>query len=61
MNKEPENLRLIKRGIKLINQGKVIKPNPEAHEKYQDYYEIYRELYPANMDLMHRISHLQLS
>ena len=40
---------------------KVIKPNPEAHKRYQDYYEIYRELYPTNKDLMHRISHLQLS
>ena len=47
--------------IELIEKiEKVIKPNPEAHEKYQDYYEIYRELYPANKDLMHRISRLQL-
>ena len=46
---------------KWVKVEKVIKPNPEAHEKYQDYYEIYRELYPTNKDLMHRISHLQLS
>jgi len=53
-----ENGSDVKKWVKL---EKVIKPNAEAHEKYQDYYEIYRELYPTNKDLMHRISHLQLS
>ena len=46
---------------KWVKVEKVIKPNAEAHEKYQDYYEIYRELYPTNKELMHRISHLQIS
>jgi xylulokinase len=38
---------------------KVITPNPEAHEKYNEFFEIYKELYPINKDLMHRISMIQ--
>ncbi|MCD6355914.1 MAG: hypothetical protein J7L66_01405 [Anaerolineaceae bacterium] len=39
---------------------KVLVPSLEAHEKYNALYAIYRELYPANKDLMHRISAIQL-
>jgi xylulokinase len=38
---------------------KVITPNPEAHEKSNEFFEIYKELYPINKDLMHRISMIQ--
>jgi xylulokinase len=37
----------------------VIDPNPEAHAAYQEFYDIYRELYPTNKELMHRISAIQ--
>jgi xylulokinase len=36
----------------------VIKPDPEAHKKYGDYYQIYRELYTCNRHLMQRLSKL---
>lgn len=39
---------------------KTLHPNPEAHEKYMELYQIYRELYPTNKDLMHKISAIQL-
>jgi len=43
-----------------VKVEKTIHPNPEAHEKYNELYQIYRELYPANKELMHRISAIQL-
>ena len=44
---------------KWVKIEKVLTPNPEAHEKYTELYQIYRELYPVNKDLMHRISAIQ--
>jgi xylulokinase len=39
-----------------INQ--VVKPNPAAHEKYEDYYRIYRELYTSTAPLTQRLTRL---
>lgn len=36
-----------------------INPDPEANEKYQEYYEIYKALYPKNQKLMHQLSEIQ--
>ena len=36
----------------------VIKPNPEAHKKYEEYYLIYRELYTSTRHLMQRLTGL---
>jgi sugar (pentulose or hexulose) kinase len=36
----------------------VIQPDPDAHAKYEDYYQIYRELYTRNRSLMQRLSRL---
>ncbi len=35
-----------------------IKPDPEAHARYEDYYQIYRELYTRNQPLMQRLTRL---
>ncbi|MDP2966615.1 MAG: hypothetical protein Q8N39_11385, partial [Pelolinea sp.] len=61
---------LAAKGIGLYSSGsdvkqwvkieQVLTPNAEAHEKYNELYQIYRELYPINKDLMHRISAIQL-
>lgn len=45
---------------KWVKVEKTLHPDPEAHEKYLELYQIYRELYPVNKDLMHRISAIQL-
>ena len=37
----------------------VVEPNAEAHAAYEEYYQIYRELYPANKELMHRLVAIQ--
>jgi xylulokinase len=37
---------------------KVIRPNPEAHRKYEDYYQIYRELYTRNRPLMQQLTRI---
>jgi len=37
----------------------VVKPNLHAHEEYENYYHIYRELYPANKELMHKLVEIQ--
>ena len=37
----------------------VVKPNLEAHEKYEEYYQIYRSLYPVNKELMHQLVAIQ--
>ncbi len=37
---------------------KVIRPDPKAHTKYEDYYQIYRELYTRNRHLMQRLTGL---
>ena len=52
-----ENPTDVKQWVKI---EKVIYPNEEAHEKYSELYQIYRDLYPANKELMHRISAIQL-
>ena len=44
---------------KWVHIERTIEPNPESYEIYQPYYEIYRALYPANRDLMHRLSAMQ--
>ena len=36
-----------------------IEPSLDAHTAYEPFYEIYRALYPANKNLMHRLSALQ--
>jgi len=56
-------------GIGLFNQISDVKgwveterridPDPAATEAYQPFYDIYRDLYPANQDLMHRIAAIQ--
>ena len=35
-----------------ITMNPPIKPNPEAHETYQKYYTLYKELYPNLKELM---------
>jgi xylulokinase len=40
---------------------KVIRPHPEAHTKYEDYYQIYRELYTRTRPLMQRLTGLAQS
>ncbi|MCD6355913.1 MAG: FGGY-family carbohydrate kinase, partial [Anaerolineaceae bacterium] len=37
----------------------VVRPDLEAHKAYEEYYRIYRELYPANKELMHQIVAIQ--
>jgi xylulokinase len=41
---------------KWVKIKQVVKPNPEAHERYQGYYSIYRELYTSTAHLMHRLT-----
>ncbi len=39
----------------VIKPGSIISPDPENHEKYQKYQEIYDELYLSTKKLMHRL------
>ncbi len=39
---------------KALPTGKVLQPDAENHKYYQEHYEIYRQLYLKNKDLMHR-------
>jgi xylulokinase len=51
-----QNLEDVKQWVKIET---VVEPNPQAHAAYQEFYDIYRALYPANKDLMHRLSAIQ--
>lgn len=46
----------IKQWVKI---EKIIKPNPKAHEAYEEFYQIYRQLYPATKDIMHQLAAIQ--
>lgn len=52
-----ENGSDVKKWVKI---EKVLNPDPEKHKIYNEFYQIYRALYPANKELMHKISELQL-
>lgn len=41
-----------------VKPGMVIKPNPAAHERYQPYYQLYRDLYSNTAQLLHRLNPL---
>jgi xylulokinase len=41
-----------------VRTGAVVQPNPEAGRAYDDYYEIYRDLYEATAPLMKRLAGL---
>jgi xylulokinase len=43
---------------KWVKIKQVIKPNSEAHKKYEEYYQIYRELYTSTRHLMHQLAGL---
>jgi xylulokinase len=43
-----------------VRVGAVVRPNPEASRAYDDYYEIYRNLYDATAPLMKRLADLVL-
>jgi xylulokinase len=51
-----ENGSDVKQWVKI---EKILDPDPEAHEQYNELYQIYRDLYPANKDIMHQISAIQ--
>jgi xylulokinase len=51
-----ENMTDIKKWVHIQT---TIHPHPESHAAYKPYYRIYRELYPANKELMHRLSVIQ--
>lgn len=42
-----------------VKHTTIIEPQPDAHEKYEQQYLIYRDLYTQTKDLMHRVSGLQ--
>jgi len=42
-----------------VKTGQVVKPNPNAHRRYEDYYRLYRELYTRTAPLMRQVSGLQ--
>ena len=37
-----------------------IEPDPERHAAYDELYRVYRELYPATREQMHRLAALQV-
>ena len=39
-----------------VNYRHVIRPNPEAHQQYQPYYEVYRQLYLDTAETIHRLA-----
>jgi xylulokinase len=41
-----------------INYRQVISPNAEAHQQYEAYYQIYRQLYRDSAQTMHRLARL---
>jgi xylulokinase len=41
-----------------INYRQVIQPNPEVHTHYEEYYQIYRRLYGASAQVVHRLAQL---
>jgi xylulokinase len=41
--------------IKFIKPGKTYKPNMDNHAVYEKYQSIYDSLYPATMDIMHKV------
>jgi len=51
-----EKISDIKQWVKI---EKVVQPNMEAHKAYEEFYQIYRELYPVNKALMHQLVAIQ--
>jgi xylulokinase len=41
-----------------VRSERLIEPDPAAHQVYQDYYQVFRELYPATRALQHRLAAL---
>ena len=41
---------------KFIKPGCTFYPNPEAHEQYKAFQEVYDKLYPATVELMHALA-----
>jgi xylulokinase len=39
-----------------VEIGQAIEPDPERHRRYEDYYQIYRQLYADTAATMHRLS-----
>lgn len=42
---------------KALPRGQVLQPDGENHRYYREHYEIYKQLYQSNKDLMHRNQH----
>ncbi len=42
----------------LVEEREVYEPRPEMHERYNEYYELYRDIWPTIADISHRISAL---
>jgi xylulokinase len=51
-----EKISDVKQWVKLEKQ---IEPDLDMHEQYTEFYEIYKDLYPRNRGLMHRLSAIQ--
>ena len=51
-----EKISDVKKWVKIERQ---VIPDLDAHEKYREFYEIYRALYPQNRELMHHLSEIQ--
>jgi xylulokinase len=39
-------------------RNEITEPDPERAKVYEEYYEVYRSLYPAQREAMHRLSAL---
>ncbi|MBC7287771.1 MAG: hypothetical protein H5T86_06950 [Armatimonadetes bacterium] len=42
----------------LVQERQVFEPNPQMHERYQPFYELYTQVWPTIRDISHRISDL---
>jgi sugar (pentulose or hexulose) kinase len=42
-----------------IRYRQIVRPDPNAHRKYQPYYEIYRQLYLDTAGTVHRLARMQ--
>lgn len=40
--------------------ARVVKPNPANRERYDMLYQVYRDMYPANVDFMHKLAAIQV-
>lgn len=50
---------LVEDGTHWNELDRVVTPDPEAHARYTELYEIYRDLYPATVEQMHKLARYQ--